>query len=97
MILSRRTVDGRLLLMVLWWLGNLVVLLVVVPLVLFLANRIMREGAEINAYADDILEHGVGLSANLVPVPALVDTGTLVGVAKGHAVRYVTALDHLTN
>ena len=83
--------------MVLWWLGNLVLLLVVVPLVLFLANRIMREGAEITSYAADILEHGVGLSENLVPVPALVDTGELIGVAKGHAVRYVTALDRITD
>jgi integral membrane sensor domain MASE1 len=83
--------------MVLWWLANVVALLVVVPLVLFLANRIMREGAEINAYADDILAHGVGLSANLIPVPALVETAQLVGVAKGHAVRYVVALDRLTD
>lgn len=83
--------------MVLWWLANVVALLVVVPLVLFLANRIMREGAEINAYADDILQHGVGLSANLVPVPALAETAQLVGVAKGHAVRYVAALDRLTD
>ena len=71
-------------------------LLVVVPLVLVLANRIMALGAEITAYADDILEHGVGISANLVPAPALVETGDLVDVAKGHAVRYVTALDRLT-
>lgn len=83
--------------MVLWWLANVIALLVVVPLVLFLANRIMREGAEINAYADDILVHGVGLSANLIPVPALVETGELVGVAKAHAVRYVQALDRLTD
>lgn len=83
--------------MLLWWLGNLILLLVVVPLVVFLANRIMREGGEITAYADDILEHGVGLSENLVPVPALVDTGALVGVAKDHAVRYVGALDRLTD
>ncbi|CAN5397417.1 hypothetical protein BH23ACT9_BH23ACT9_15640 [soil metagenome] len=83
--------------MVWWWLANAIALLVVVPLVLFLANRIMREGAEINAYADDILVHGVALSANLAPVPALVDTAALVGVAKGHAVRYVVALDRITD
>lgn len=83
--------------MVLWWLGNLVLLAVVVPLVLFLANRIMRDGGEIVLYAGDILEHGVGLSENLVPVPALAETGELVGVAKGHAVRYVTALDRITD
>ncbi len=82
--------------MVWWWLGNLILLLVVVPLVLWLANAIMRQGDEINAYADDILAHGVGISDNLVPVPALADTAELVGVAKGHAVRYVGALDRMT-
>lgn len=83
--------------MVLWWLGNALLLLVVVPLVLLLANRIMRQGAEITAYAVDILDHGVAISENLVPVPALAQTGELVGVAKGHAVRYVVALDRLTD
>lgn len=80
--------------MVLWWLGNLILLLVVVPLVLWLANTIMRQGAEITVYADDILAHGVAITDNLVAVPALADTADLVGTAKQHAVRYVGSLDH---
>ncbi len=81
--------------MVLWWIANAVALVVVVPLVILLANRIIRAGIEINHYADDILEHGVLLSGNLDPVPALLDTQDLVGVATGNAVRYVTALERL--
>ncbi len=81
--------------MVLWWIANVVALVVVVPLVILLANRIIRAGIEINHYADDILEHGVLLSGNLDPVPALLDTQDLVGVATGNAVRYVTALERL--
>jgi hypothetical protein len=79
----------------LWWIGNVVLALVVVPLVVLLANRVIRSATEVRRYADDILEHGVGLSQNLVPVPALIDTRDLVQVATGHAVRYVTALDGL--
>lgn len=79
----------------LWWVGNALLLLVVAPLVIFWANRVIRPAVEISRYADDILEHGVALSANLVPVPALADTRDLVAVAKGHAVRYVTALSPL--
>lgn len=79
--------------MVLWWIANAVALLVVVPLVILLANRVIRAGEEIADYADDILVHGVGLSGNLDPVPALLDTQDLVRTATGHAVRYVTALD----
>lgn len=78
--------------MVLWWIANVVALIVVVPLVVLLANRVIRPATEIQRYAADILEHGVALTRNLEPVPALLETQELVSVAKGHAVRYVTAL-----
>ncbi len=78
--------------MVVWWIANAVALVIVVPLVILLANRIIRAGVEINHYADDILVHGVALSGNLDPVPALLDTKELVATATGNAVRYVTAL-----
>jgi hypothetical protein len=81
--------------MVLWWIANLIALTVVVPIVILLANRVIRPATEIERYAQDILEHGVGLTKNLEPVPALLDTQELIGVAKGHAVRYVTALGPL--
>lgn len=77
------------------WLANALLLLLVVPLILLLANRVIRPAVEISRYADDILEHGVGIAANLDPVPALIDTRDLVIVAKGHAVRYVVALGPL--
>lgn len=77
------------------WLANALLLLLVVPLILLLANRVIRPAVEISRYADDILEHGVGIAANLDPVPALIDTRDLVTVAKGHAVRYVVALGPL--
>lgn len=81
--------------MALWWVANVVALVVVIPLVVILANRVIRTALEINRYADDILDHGVLLAANLEPVPALLETRALVGQAKGHAVDYVTALDRL--
>lgn len=81
--------------MILWWIANAVALLGIVPVVILLANRVIQPAVEIDRYASDILEHGVGLSQNLEPVPALLDTKALVGVAKGHAARYVTALGPL--
>ena len=77
------------------WLANVVLLLAVAPLVLLWGNRVLRPAKEIARYADDILEHGVGLAANLGPVPDLITTSELVAVAKHHAVRYVTALTPL--
>ncbi len=75
----------------LWWIGNAVLLLAVVPVVLLLANRVIRPALEIKRYAADILEHGVGLTENLEPVPAVAETRDLVAAAKGLAVRYVNA------
>jgi hypothetical protein len=81
--------------MVLWWIANALVLLAVVPLVVILAQRVIVNAQEISRYADDILVHGVGLTGELAPLPALTETNDLIGVATGHAVAYVTALDRL--
>ena len=79
----------------LWWIGNLVLLFVVVPVVLLLLNRLLRQIMEINAYANDILEHGVGITAALDSVPKLVTTRELAGTAHGAAGRYVGALKQI--
>ena len=76
----------------LWWIANAIILLIVVPLVVILANRVIRPAVEIQAYSDDILEHGVNLTENLAPVPALIDTDDKIVDITGEAVRYVTAL-----
>ncbi|GAC1542798.1 MAG: hypothetical protein NVS3B12_31080 [Acidimicrobiales bacterium] len=81
--------------MALWWVVNAVVLVVVVPVVILLANQVIRAGVEIDSYADDILVHGVAVTANLDPIPALLETRALVGTVTANAVRYVTALDGL--
>ncbi len=82
--------------MALWWIANAVGLLVVIPLVIFLADKVIRFARECARYADDILVHGVGLAGNLDPVPALVDTRQNVGEVTANAVRYVTALRRMT-
>jgi hypothetical protein len=81
--------------MVLWWIANVLVLVAVVPLVVYLAQRVIDAANEISRYADDILTHGVGLTAALEPLPALQETNSLIGTATGHAVRYVTALERI--
>ncbi|MBA2530543.1 MAG: hypothetical protein H0V23_00305 [Nocardioidaceae bacterium] len=81
--------------MVVLWIASAVGLLVVAPLVIALASRVIRPARECARYADDILEHGVGITANLVPVPALATTRTLVAEVTGNAVGYVRALERL--
>jgi hypothetical protein len=77
--------------MVWWWIGNAVLLLVVIPLVVFLANRLARRVREVRDYAADVLAHGLGITANLDPVPALADTAGLVRVARDAAAQYAAA------
>ncbi len=81
--------------MVWWWIGNAVLLLVVIPLVAHLAYGLVRRTQEVRDYASDILAHGLGVTANLDPVPALADTAGLVRVARDAAAQYAAAVDAL--
>lgn len=80
---------------ILWSIGLAVLFLGVIPLVLVLALRVLTRLREINDYAADILDHGVGVTKNLEPIPALVETRELVGSAGGKLARYVGAVDRL--
>lgn len=81
--------------MVLWWIGNALLGLVVIPVVLLFANRVLRPTRLIKEYADDILVHGVGLTGTLDAVPKLVKTKELTGAALGLVGRYGAALRRL--
>ncbi len=78
------------------WTTSAIGLFVVAPLVVALASYVIRPARECLRYADDILEHGVGITAALEPVPALVTTRTLVSAVTANAVAYVSALRRLT-
>ncbi len=81
--------------MVVVWAASAVGLFVVAPLVVLLATHVIRPALECARYADDILEHGVGITAALEPVPALVTTRELVAEVTANAVAYVGALRRL--
>lgn len=73
----------------LWWIGNAVLLFVVLPVVLALLNRVLAPIERIRATADEILADGVVLAGVLEPVPAMLarTDDTVKQVAAG-AVRY---------
>lgn len=81
--------------MVWMWVGNIVLFLVVIPLVLFLLNRVLRPAKEIGKYVDDILDHGVALTRELEDIEVLDTTRSLVGQAVEPATRFVTAVEGL--
>ena len=79
-----------------WWLlGDLVLILVVAPTVVYFLNKVYRPVLEIRAYAHDILEHGVNLTATLDSVPKLARTRELTGRAREATVRYGAALQRV--
>lgn len=77
------------------WTMSVLGLIVVAPLVVALASYVIRPALECARYADDILAHGVGITAAVEPVPALVTTRELVGDVTRNAVAYVGALRRL--
>jgi beta-lactamase regulating signal transducer with metallopeptidase domain len=78
--------------MVILWLMSAVGLLVVAPLVVVLATRVVRAALESDRYASDILVHGVGITAALDAVPALLETRRAVSDVTANATAYVSAL-----
>lgn len=73
--------------MVLWWIGNALLLLVVVPVVWALASRVLRPAQEVRRYAEQIAAHTGGIATGLEPLPALAETRSLGEELARHSAR----------
>jgi hypothetical protein len=73
---------------ILAWIG-LALGLVIALVVVALFNRVVRPAQEIDRYASDILEGGVGIAKNLDDVDQLERTLELGGAVPGLANRYL--------
>ena len=82
--------------MVLWWIGNVILLVAVLPVVIFLLNRVLAAVERIRAATDDILSGGVALIGELNGVPeALAVTDTTINEVSVGAVRYAGSVAKL--
>lgn len=82
--------------MILWWIGNAILALVVLPVVLVLLNRVLTPVERIRKTVDDILQNGVALTGNLDNVPAmLAQTDETVKQVADGAVRYAGSVAKL--
>ena len=80
----------------LWWIGNIVLLFVVVPVLVALLNRVLAALERIRGAADDILAGGGALAAELDGVPeALGTTDAVVADVANGAVRYAGSVGKL--
>jgi len=81
---------------VLWWIGNVILLVVVLPVVIALLSRVLGALERIRAASDDILAGGVALIGELQGVPdGLAITDRTIEVVKVGAVRYAGSVAKL--
>jgi hypothetical protein len=82
--------------MILWWIGDLILIFVVLPIVVVLMKRIVTSVNRIRVAVDDILHNGVILTGKLDNVPELlaVTDGAVKEISIG-ATRYVKRVGHL--
>ncbi len=82
--------------MVLWWIGNAILLLVVVPVLVALLNRVLAALERIRGASDNILAGGVALIGELNEVPKLLaTTDTTIREVSVGAVRYAGSVSKL--
>jgi hypothetical protein len=82
--------------MVLWWIGNAILLLVVLPVVIALLNRVLAALERIRAASDNILAGGGVLVGELESVPeGLAVTDATVKAISVGAVRYAGSVAKL--
>lgn len=82
--------------MSLWGIGNLILLIVIVPVLVALLNTLLGAIESIRGAADDALAGGVALIGELDTAPALLQKtdAVIADVAKG-AVRYAGPVSKL--
>jgi hypothetical protein len=82
--------------MVWWWIGNAILLVVILPVVIALLNRVLAALERIRGATDEILAGGVALIGELDGVPDLLATTdkTIKEVSVG-AVRYAGSVAKL--
>jgi len=74
-----------------WWIGNLLLFLVVVPAVNVLINRTLTAILDIQTHARNILDNVVTLTGKLDEVPELLDeTDEVVKQVAAGALRYAS-------
>jgi hypothetical protein len=81
---------------ILWWIGNAILLFIVLPVVIALLNRLLAAAERIRGACDDILAHGVELLGEVDRVPELLATtdATVHQIAVG-ATRYAGSVAQL--
>ena len=80
--------------MKIWWFGNLLLFVIVVPAVNVLVNRTLTAILDIQTHARSILDNVVSITGKLDEVPELLtETDEVVKQVAAGALRYAASLD----
>ncbi|MDQ3154686.1 MAG: hypothetical protein M3R63_24155 [Actinomycetota bacterium] len=81
--------------MTLWWIGNAIFVLVVIPVVVVLLHRLVKPVVAIERHVNVIHDNAGAIVVALDGVKALITTRDLVKRVGGGLTRYVTAVDRI--
>ena len=81
--------------MTLWWIGNLILAVVVIPVVLVLLRKLMKPVDQIGREADAILAGGTTIAAQLDLLGGLVPTRDSIKQIGAGVAAYGAALDRI--
>jgi len=82
--------------MSLWMIGNLILLIIVVPVLIALLNRLLAATESVRGAADDALAGGVALIGELNNTPELLaETDVVIEEVANGAVRYAGPVSKL--
>ncbi len=81
--------------MVLWWIGNAIFLVVVIPVVVVLLQRLKRSAVDVGKHIDTIHDQAGGIVIAVDDVKALIPTRDLVKAVGAGLTRYVKAVDRI--
>jgi hypothetical protein len=81
--------------MTLWWIGNAVLIAVVIPVVVLILRSVVMPAASIKRRADGLVALGRSIMVNADGVHGLLETQRLVGMTGAGIGRYGAALDEI--
>jgi len=81
--------------MTLWWIGNVVLIAVVLPVVVVILRRVLKPVGEIQERADDLVAVGISIEGKLDSVPDLVRSQYQIRQTRRGLERYGAALDEI--
>lgn len=81
--------------MTLWWIGNAIFILVIIPVVVLLLSLLLRPVIQIRKHCVDIDQHAERIVVGLEDAKALLHTRDAVKRVGAGLTRYVTAVDRL--